>query len=189
MFCPRCAAHNIDDAKYCRVCGADISLLPQLLSGQFSTELARADEAGVEEKEKRHRGKNKGKEKKAPMLEDAFSTIGVGIAFLIISMMVARYMPGGHVWWFWLLIPALACAGEGIGQLIRIKREKALQGARAEPLPTISREAQLKNLPPRNTSEMMMPPPSITEGTTRHLSPEPQPVNRSEPVSRSEEHA
>jgi hypothetical protein len=160
-----------------------------MLSGQFAADLARADETDVEEAGKRRKGKNKVKEKKAPRLEDAFSNISVGIAFLIISMMVARYMPGGQVWWFWLLIPALACAGEGIGQLVRIKREKALQGTSAEPLPTISREAQLKNLPPRNTSEMLMPPPSITEGTTRHLSPGAQPVNRKEPASRSEEHA
>lgn len=196
MFCPRCAAHNIDDARYCRVCGADISLLPQMLSGQFTTDLANADEAGVEEKEKRHKGKHKDKEKKAPTLEKAFENIGVAVAFLVISVMVARFMPGGHVWWFWLLIPSFACAGEGIGQLIRIKREKALlqqqqgtQATQAATLPHVSREAQLKNLPPRDTSEMLMPPPSVTEGTTRHLNAEPQPRNRNDAAERSKERA
>ncbi len=185
MFCPKCAAHNIEDAKYCRVCGADISLLPQMLSGQFTADLARADETSVEETGKRRKGKKKDKEKSAATLEDAFSNIGVGIAFLIISIMVALYMPGGKFWWFWLLIPTGACAGEGIGQLLRIKREKTLDAVSAPLLP-VSHEDQLRYLPPRNTSEMMMPPPSITENTTRHLSPEPSSRNRNEPAERSE---
>ena len=37
MFCPKCAAQNIDGAKFCRVCGANISLVPAALSGQLPT--------------------------------------------------------------------------------------------------------------------------------------------------------
>lgn len=171
MFCPRCAAHNIDDAKYCRVCGADISLLPQVLSGQTNADLMGTDETAIEERVKRRRRKGRDKDK-PPTLEKAYENIGVGIAFLIISVMVARFMPGGRFWWFWMLIPALACVGEGIGQLTRLRREKELEG-KSEPLLTESREAYVRNLPPRNTSEILMPPPSVTEGTTRHLNPEP----------------
>lgn len=187
MFCPRCAAHNMDDARYCRVCGADISLLPQVLSGQFTASLANADEAAVEETGKQRKGKKKAKE--TPTLEKAFENIGVAIAFLIITVMVARYMPGGQFWWFWMLIPVGACAGEGIGQLLRIRREKALEagGRTSLPPPPVSREAQFKNLQPRPTSEMLMQPPSITENTTRHLSPEPSARRRNEPAERSEE--
>ena len=169
MFCPKCAAHNIDDAKYCRVCGADISLLPQALSGQLNADVMVVDETAVEDKVKRRKRKDKDKPLK---LEDAYSNIGVGLAFLIISVMVARFMPGGRFWWFWMLIPALACVGEGIGQLARLRREKSLIGHSGPLLPE-SREAYLRNLPPRDTSEILMPPPSVTEGTTRHLSPEP----------------
>lgn len=169
MFCPKCAAHNIDDAKYCRVCGADISLLPQALSGQLNADLMVVDETAIEAKGRRRRRKDKDKPLK---LEDAYSNIGVGIAFLIISVMVALFMPGGRFWWFWLLIPALACAGEGYGQLMRLRREKTPEG-KSEPRLPESREAYVRNLPPRDTSEIMMPPPSVTEGTTRHLNPEP----------------
>ena len=35
MFCPKCASQNIDGASFCRVCGANISLVPQALSGQL----------------------------------------------------------------------------------------------------------------------------------------------------------
>lgn len=181
MFCPKCAAHNIEDAKYCRVCGADISLLPQVLSGQFNAAPIVIDETAIGEKVKRRKRREKEKEKDVPTLEKAYENIGVGIAFLIISIMVALYMPGGRFWWFWLLIPTGACAGEGIGQLIRIRREKAL-GDRPQPAFTASSESHFKNLPPRNTSEIMMPPPSITEGTTRHLNPEPPSRIQGEPV-------
>ena len=171
MFCPKCAAHNIDDAKYCRVCGADISLLPQVLSGQLTADLAVADETAIEEKVRRHRRRRKDRDK-PPTLEKAYGNIGVGLAFLIISVMIAFFMPGGKFWWFWMLIPALACVGEGYGQLVRLKRENAPQG-NIEPRLPDSREAYVKNLPPRDTSEIMMPPPSVTEGTTRHLNHEP----------------
>jgi hypothetical protein len=183
MFCPRCAAHNIDDAKYCRVCGADISLLPQVLSGQLTAEPAVADDA-IADKSSRRR-KRRDKEKAPPTFEKAFENIGTGIAFLIISVMVALFMPGGRFWWFWMLIPALACAGEGVGQLLRLKNEKGLAAGRG-PLFPASREAEVKSLPPRNTSEMVMPPPSVTEHTTRHLSVEPQSGDAHEPAERPE---
>lgn len=183
MFCPRCAAHNIDDAKYCRVCGADISLVPQVLSGQLTVA---ADDEGapvVVEKLSKRKRKEREKEKekdKPPTLEKAFENIGVGIAFLVISFMIAIFMPGGRFWWYWMLIPALACAGEGIGQLMRLQREKSL-GAAPKPLFPASRGDEARQLPPRNTSEIMMPPPSITEHTTRHLGAEPLKSKLDEP--------
>lgn len=182
MFCPRCAAHNIDDAKYCRVCGADISLLPQVLSGQLTVnpDDAGAPDVDLKRSKRRRRDKDKDQEKdKPPTLEKAFENIGVGIAFLLISIIIAIFMPGGRFWWYWMLIPALACAGEGIGQLLRVKREKA-PGTEHKPLFPSSRANEARHLPPRNTSEIMMPPPSITEHTTRHLSAEPLRSKRDE---------
>src|SRR6266508_2925704 len=35
MFCPKCATQNLEGASYCRSCGANISLLPHALSGQW----------------------------------------------------------------------------------------------------------------------------------------------------------
>ncbi len=186
MFCPKCAAHNIDDAKYCRVCGADISLLPQVLSGQLTADLMGAGEeeedSRAAERRRRRRSRRRDKDK-TPTLEKAFENIGVAVAFFVISFMVARFMPGGRFWWFWMLIPAFACAGEGVGQLLRLQREKGIAG-KPEQLLAEEREAYARKLPPRNTAEIMMPPPSITEGTTRHLNLEPQPRNQGEPTER-----
>ncbi|MDX6696574.1 MAG: hypothetical protein QOF02_4177 [Blastocatellia bacterium] len=186
MFCPRCAAHNIDDARYCRVCGADISLLPQMLSGQLNVEPADADETAVDRKSKRKRKEKEEKEKakQPPTLEKAFENIGVGVAFLVISVMIARFMPGGRLWWFWMLIPALACAGEGIGQLMRLKSEKSTGSAQPQHL-RASSVGERRHLPPRDTAEMLMPPPSITEHTTRHLGAERSKSKPDEPALKS----
>jgi hypothetical protein len=168
MFCPKCAAHNIEDAKYCRVCGADISLVPQVLSGQLGKELASSDEPAVEKGGRRRKRKSKD-EDKPPTYEKAFENIGVGLAFLIISLVVGLMMPGGRFWGFWLLIPALACVGEGVGQLVRLKREKD-SGAGRQPLLREPQAVNVATLPPHDESRLtMMPPPSITEHTTRHL--------------------
>ncbi len=35
MYCPKCGAQNIEDAKFCRGCGADIGLVPQALTGHL----------------------------------------------------------------------------------------------------------------------------------------------------------
>ena len=35
MFCPKCAAQNLDGTSFCRVCGANISMIPQALSGEL----------------------------------------------------------------------------------------------------------------------------------------------------------
>src|ERR1051326_6573590 len=34
-FCPKCATQNLDGASFCRGCGANISLVPQALTGQM----------------------------------------------------------------------------------------------------------------------------------------------------------
>ena len=45
MFCPRCAAQNTEEAKFCRACGADISLVPQAMSGALAERLAAGEAA------------------------------------------------------------------------------------------------------------------------------------------------
>ncbi len=35
MFCPRCAAQNLDDAKFCRACGTNLESIALALSGRY----------------------------------------------------------------------------------------------------------------------------------------------------------
>ena len=166
MFCPKCATQNMDNARFCRACGLDISFVPGAMSRAVSQTPA---PVAVDEDEGRHRRRRR---KKAPTIDKAFENLGVGLAFLIISIVVALVVPSGRFWWFWLLIPTFACFGEGIGQLVRLRRE--LPPAAANHLPDeLSSTRNAGDLPPpRSTSEIMAPPPSITEGTTRHLGAE-----------------
>ncbi len=177
MYCPKCATQNVDDAKFCRACGADISLVPHALTGHLvEQQTISGDDSGEGRSRRRH------KKEKTPTLEGGIETIAVGIAFFLISFAVLYFMPGGRVWWFWMLIPAFACAGSGIGQVLRARSEQPQQLASA-PAPALNAlpnaAPRLNELPPRNTSEFQRPPASVTEGTTRHLNATPaaRPLN------------
>lgn len=167
MYCPNCAAQNVEGARYCRSCGADISLVPQALTGRLSSALAEAEDEGVGRRGRRRRRR----EKEPATVEGGIKNIFVGVAFFLVAFSVYRFMPGGFVWWYWMLIPAFAAAGEGVGQIMRARREQHMLTPPFRPAATTSvpPAARLNELPPRDTSEIYTPPGSITEGTTRHL--------------------
>jgi hypothetical protein len=96
----------------------------------------------------------------------------MGLAFLIIALILAFTSDRRHDYWYWLLIPAFTMIGGGVAEYVRVKQgggaEKRLPDAQSRaslsPAP-----ARASALPPRNTSELVPQPPSVTEGTTRHL--------------------
>src|SRR5262249_53609213 len=122
MFCPKCATQNVDGASYCRSCGANISLVPQALTGQLP-------DADQEWRGRRSRRKRRPE----PGMEEAIRTITMGIAFAVISILVAKYAPAGSVWWFWLLIPAFGCLGKGFSELARLRMAKTQQTTSGQP--------------------------------------------------------
>lgn len=148
MFCPKCATQNADGASFCRGCGANISLVPQALTGQIARQ---GEETSVASE---GHGRRRGRE---VTLDSAFKNMFMGFAFLIIAIILSRTI--GQYWWFWMLLPAFSLMGTGVAQFIRI-REREKHAALAPP-----------SLPPRTTEQPLMPPPvsSVTEGTTRHL--------------------
>lgn len=173
MFCPKCATQNLDGASFCRSCGANISLVSNALSGQLP-QAPQDEEQDTGFCAPRRRGRQ-------PNLDQAFKNIFVGIAFLLVSMALA-FSRMGHGWWFWMLIPAFSLLGTGVAQYMRLKeREKqslrpgtfqqpSMQPRRsADAFPTRSTDDAF---PTRNTGELVAPPPSVTEGTTRHLGAE-----------------
>lgn len=162
MFCPKCATQNLDGASYCRSCGANISLIPNALHGQ----LPQASDQPFEESRRER------KHSKEPRLENAFKNVFMGIAFLFVAMALL-FSRMGRGWWFWMLIPAFSMMGTGIAQYIRLKEyEKRMLGPRDFAQPLIQPPARASAFPARNTGELVAPPPSVTEGTTRHLGAE-----------------
>ena len=99
MFCPNCATNNLEGASFCRGCGANISLVPQALTGQMM-------QAPVEEIEEGGRGRRRRRDKGEATLDQAFRNLFMGIAFLIVAIALSRTI--GQVFWFWFLIPAFS---------------------------------------------------------------------------------
>ena len=164
MFCPKCATQNLEGASFCRVCGANISLVPQALTGQPVQQQMPREELLDENCGRR------GRRGKPLTLEAAVKNIFMGMAFLIISIALSRTLMGA-TWWFWMLIPAFLLMGTGIAQYVRIKeRDKraAMMPQHQMPMMQPMQSAPPPVLP-RRTDELRPPVPSVTEGTTRHL--------------------
>jgi len=164
MFCPRCAAENAETAQFCRACGANISLVPQAVSGQ----LAVRDEG---ERESRRDRRHRERHGEAVTIERAVRSFFMGVAFIFIAFAVRTWAPAGNIWWFWMFIPAAVNLADGIATAVRL----ASEGKRREQQPYTPQQTyvppaqRVSALPPRETGEIIAPPPSVTEGTTRHL--------------------
>jgi hypothetical protein len=157
MFCPKCATNNLDGASFCRGCGANISLVPQALTGPVTQAPVPAEEV-EEHGGRRHRRR---RDRGEVTLDQAFKNVFMGIAFLIIAIVLSRTI--GYGWWFWMLLPAFSLMGTGLAQYIRLKdREKHAPLA----APPVNPAFQP---PPRHPDELRAPVASVTEGTTRHL--------------------
>jgi hypothetical protein len=164
MFCPKCATQNLEGASFCRSCGANISLIPHALSGQLPQESPK-DLEDYSRPHRRHR-------RRELSLENAFKNAFMGFAFLLVAMALA-FSRMGAGWWFWMLIPAFSMLGTGVAQYIRIKeREKRAFQPGSFARPEIQQPPVDGVFPARNTGELVAPPPSVTEGTTRHLGAE-----------------
>jgi len=169
MFCPKCAAQNIDLASFCRVCGANISLVPQALSGHLSQALSTGQDS-------RGRRRRRGRDDGPPSLDKGIVNIFVGIGFLVAALAVMSKFPGGIFWGWALFFPAFDRLGRGVAAIVAARKEAALlppgdsQGYLSSS-PNVSTPT-LAEPPARRTGELSASPPSVTEGTTRHLGAE-----------------
>jgi hypothetical protein len=151
---------NIEGAHFCRSCGANISLVPQALTGQLPV----PDPPEDDFYRRRRRGR-------ALSSDYAIRSIITGIAFAVMAVMVSRFAPGSARWWFWLLVPAIMLIARGFSEFARIKSRKSGIPKAPQPMMNAVRTPELQV--PR-TGELMTPVPSVTEGTTRHLGIEAQ---------------
>lgn len=173
MFCPKCATQNIDGASFCRSCGANISLIPQALNGQLPAAPANDDY---------DRGSRR-KRQREPSLDAGIRHLTMGLAFVIVSVLIGKYSPGGWTWWYWMLIPAFTFLGRGISEIVRVRQVQA--PAQKFEQPQMSTGAPQQSLPVARTGQLMTPVPSVTEGTTRHLGAE-APTRHFDPMTGEE---
>ena len=165
MYCPKCATANADDIKFCRSCGANLSLVPQALTGQ----LPESRDTGRHGRRRHRHGRD---EDRPPNLSKGITQLIMGVGFLAVALAIF-FSPGGKGWWWAMLFPAFSLIGKGIADIVTANTMMSL------PRSTTTQTA----MPPaRNTGELPppqqsqqsynpLPPPSVTEGTTRHLDP------------------
>ncbi len=164
MFCPKCATQNLEDAKFCRSCGTDISLVPQAMTGQLAARLSVADET-------RHGRRGRRERRDGPAsIERAVKNLFMGVAFIFVAFSVRTWAPAGNIWWFWMFLPAAALLADGVGTYLRLASEGKSHAPQSyTPVqPSVMPPRHAGSLTPADTGEMV-PPPSVTEGTTRHL--------------------
>jgi hypothetical protein len=161
MFCPKCASQNVDGAHFCRACGANISLVPQALTGQFPV-------APNEESTRRGR---RGRPERQPTFDEGVRNVVMGFGFIAVAIALALFgRPiGAQIWWFWMLIPAFAMLGKGISEIVRVNQAKTLPPSNQQQMPYAP---PYEALPPTHPDELRGPVASVTEGTTRHLGTE-----------------
>lgn len=177
MFCPKCGVKNSEAGKFCRSCGTDLSPVSDALSGKSTSKMP-----GFGMMTQPIQPINLvNKKGKAVNWESMLSTLFTGFAFLVISIILGvTGMANASRWWFWLLIPAFAMLGTGLAQYIQLKKNEQKFIPNFEQTETIKSFNQTPNasLPPIQT-EYVAPdsryrtgdlvPPSVAEGTTRHL--------------------
>lgn len=174
MFCPKCATQNVEGGSFCRSCGANISLIPQALSGSLP-EKKRPNEDWD------YRSKRRGRRDRQiePSMEKGIFNVFVGIGFIIAALAIIFRFPAGIFWGWSLFIPGFSSLGRGVASIVAARRA----GSANPQLPQGASGAYFPN-PPVNsptvriesgvaqTGQLMNPVPSVTEGTTRHLGAE-----------------
>lgn len=164
MYCPNCAAQNIDGAQFCRACGKNISLVPQAMSGH----LPAGGPAEFDGEGRGHKSRRRHRQRESASMEKGIKNLFIGLGFLVVSIALS-FSIMGMGWWFWMLIPAFSLMGGGVAEMMRARRAENRQlpyGPTTTAVPPVQHAG---SLPPRNTSELMPSVPSVTEGTTRHL--------------------
>ncbi len=188
MFCPKCATQNIDGASFCRSCGANVSLIPQALSGTLPQAPQPADSDDYRSSRRRRRDK-----RIEPSLEKGILNLFAGIGFIVAALAVMFRFPGGIFWGWSFFIPGFSTIGRGVASIVAARRAASTNsqlpaggsGAyfpnpRGNASPTMRVEAGAAQ-----TGQLMTPVPSVTEGTTRHLGAE-APTRHFDPMNGEE---
>ena len=189
MYCPKCAA-PIDGVKFCRQCGANVSLVPQALTGQLPVPVqTEATPPAMQTTDvhygRRHRRQRQAQPAEPPSMAHAFNHVLLGLGFLAAVAIVMRFSPGGMSWGWVFLFPAMGAFGKAVSEYYRAA--EAQQQARSQPFqPTLAPQPVISQQPfiqVPTTSELKLPvaaqeaaqdlaqPVSITEHTTALLEP------------------
>ncbi|HEV2801998.1 MAG TPA: hypothetical protein VGW12_16100 [Pyrinomonadaceae bacterium] len=143
-----------------------MGLVTQALAGHVPAPIA--------EGKRKHGRPDKDRCNDQPNLTFALVKTFVGIAFIFVALAV-KGVPqiAGHIWWFWMLIPAAGSLGAGVAEFVRLyqhsERPQQLPSAHAYVPPAIQPALRTAELPPRRAGADFYTPASVTENTTKLL--------------------
>jgi hypothetical protein len=177
MFCPKCGTQNPVTGKFCRSCGTDLATVAGALAGKSNGKMQKFKTI------KPIKMDGLACDSSKPISwESAMGKVFMGLAFLVVSVILA-FTGKASGWWFWMLIPAFSILGSGVAQYIQLKKSEQKTAAFASPsAPNEIYSAPATSALPPTRSDYVHPPqksiydtgelaapPSVTEHTTRHL--------------------
>src|SRR5260221_3658502 len=176
MFCPKCATQNVEGASFCRSCGANVSLIPQALSGNLPQAPASDDWRSGRNRKGRRLKRERDVE---ASVEKGILNIFMSLGFIVAALALMWKFPGGIFWGWSFLIPGFSNLGRGVASIVAARRvtspnpQLSAHGTDAYfPNPRGSSTQTVGEPGAQTTGRLMTPVPSVTEGTTRHLAPE-----------------
>ncbi len=172
MFCQKCGTKNPDNGKFCRNCGIDLATTSEPQGINLKPADYYLDRKG------RMRSNNPD-----DLWSSGIRNIISGFGFLIVAMaLLITHVAGGDKWWWAMLFPAFSLLASGIGNIAKSKRlERKNLPAQAQTQPMLFAQSRTNaSLPPSQTNYVkpqgsvydtgeLVAPPSVVEGTTRHL--------------------
>jgi hypothetical protein len=166
MYCPRCAAQNLDDAKFCRGCGTSLESVALALSGQYQPARRDWDEEDDPPKtslEMRREAVNK--LVKASWLLG--SSLLIGLALGLFSnqndwIMIWMVFTG------WMASWGIFCLVSGIAGLMESRQLREQAALPEIPQPWVA--AQREMITGELIDTGLSAPRSVTEHTTKSLS-------------------
>jgi hypothetical protein len=173
MYCPRCAAQNLDDAKFCRACGTNLESVALALSGKYSP--AKPDD---DEDEALQTAKTP-LEKRREGVNSIVKGTGLFVASLMIGVALGLFSnaPDWGIIWVamagWMACWGIISMATGIGAIMESKfmarqLEQTFNEAAAQKIQT-SPIGEARILPDASAASGLPFPPSVTEQTTEPL--------------------
>jgi hypothetical protein len=161
MYCPRCAAQNLDDAKFCRGCGSNLETVVLALSGQYDAISLNNDASRLQLLQKRNES--------VRTLVKAISLLGSSLLIGTALGLLSNEPDWIIVWMIfagWMAVWGVFSLVSGINGLIESRFvQRQIEQAPQSMLPRQERAAITAGLaePP------LAPRSSVTEHTTKHL--------------------
>jgi len=171
MYCPRCAAQNLEGVKFCRACGTNIETVALALAGQLDPARIRRDNAQESGAAKT------GLEKRSAGLKKIVRAMGLLGSSALVGAALALFSHEEDWIVLWVIFAGwMACLGmisltSGVAALIDSRLTLKTERPTSELVGATSSaglvEGQAASATP-GTPELSLPP-SVTEYTTKTL--------------------